>query len=208
MKKIDFSKARFLSCTDSPKGFPPTNLPEIAFLGRSNVGKSSLINTLTRQKKLAKISGTPGKTRLAVFFDVEERLRFVDFPGYGYAKVKVQMREVWDQLMEQYFSSRKNLKAVVLIMDIRHAPTDLDLQLLQWLSQFNFPVVPVLNKSDKLSNNQKLKRLNEIRYELRLQPDELAIPFSAVKRTGLKELEEVLIELARARTKGESPDEE
>jgi len=142
--KINFNKACFVSSAVNAKDFPSFNLPEIAFVGRSNVGKSTLINCITRRKGLAKTSRTPGKTVSAVFFDVEEKMRLVDLPGYGYAQRSAAERKKWNDLAEEYFGTRDNLKAIVLILDIRHAPSPLDESLIEWLEQFSVKIILLL----------------------------------------------------------------
>jgi len=194
--KINFNKARFISCAMNAEGFPVLNLPEVAFVGRSNVGKSTLINCLTRRKGLAKTSRTPGKTTTAVFFDVEEKMRLVDLPGYGFAQRSVAEREKWQHLAEAYFVSRECLKATVVIMDIRHAPTPLDESLIEWLDQLSINVIPVLNKADKLSRNKQIKRENEIRRALGWSKKQKIIVFSALNGTGIKELEKAVVKAA------------
>lgn len=197
MKKIDFSQAQLLACAASPKDFPPSTLPEVAFLGRSNVGKSSLINRLTRHKNLARISSTPGKTRMAVFFDVQETLRLVDLPGYGYAAVSVSMRNQWQTLMDAYFSRREAVKGAVVIMDFRHAPTPLDRDLLDWLEQYNLSVIPVLNKADKLPRNKQIERIREIQKQWNWLGAQDLIPFSALNGLGKDKLESSIIRAIR-----------
>ena len=145
--------------------FPDLVMPEIAFAGRSNVGKSTLINSLLTRKKLVKTSSTPGKTRLINFFLINEIFCLVDLPGYGFAKVPAEMRESWRKLIETYLSRRYNLRGVVLIIDIRHGPTAQERQLKSWLDFHHRPMLVVASKSDKLSrgkcdhNCKKLKRI-------------------------------------------------
>jgi GTP-binding protein len=134
--------ADYLKSAYYPKDYPETDLPEIAFVGRSNVGKSSMINTLLGRKKLVKVSQKPGKTRSINWFTVEDKLLFVDLPGYGYAKVSKKDRQLWGQIIETYLKERTNLKACVLIYDIRRKPSEEDLNMLEWLKYYN--ILPLL----------------------------------------------------------------
>ena len=170
--------------------FPKTSLPEVAFSGRSNVGKSSLINSLLMRRKLVKTSSTPGKTQLINFFLINEDFCFVDLPGYGFAKVPEKVRLKWRSLIESYLSQRKNLKGVVLIVDIRQGPTDQDRQLLEWLVHHSRPVLVVAGKADKLGRGQRQRRIQTIREELRLENMPLA--HASPNREGRQEIWKVL----------------
>ncbi len=138
--------------------YPPPDRPEIAFAGRSNVGKSSLINVRVNRKKLAKTSSRPGRTQAINFFDFENRLYLVDLPGYGFARVPLEVKRSWGKMVETYLRKRHNLQAVVLILDIRRDPSDGDKNLFDWLTRYGIDTIPVLTKKDKLSRNQSLKR--------------------------------------------------
>jgi GTP-binding protein len=187
--------AEFVISAVRPQQYPAEELPEFAFAGRSNVGKSSLINTLVSRRKLVQTSSTPGKTRLINFFRVNDALMFVDLPGYGYARVSEEERRKWRPMIEQYLSRRENLKAVVLILDIRRTPNEEDSQLLNWLARREIAVVLVVTKADKLSKTSQLKQLKIIAGALETDPDELVL-FSAKSRLGRDVLWRTLVDLA------------
>ncbi|MBC8144184.1 MAG: YihA family ribosome biogenesis GTP-binding protein [bacterium] len=159
---LHIKSAEFLTGAARPAQFPRGEFPEIAFVGRSNVGKSSLLNSLTSRKSLAKTSGTPGKTRQINFFRINAALTFVDLPGYGYAKVSKDERDAWSRLIESYLTNREQLKLVVALSDIRHEPTALDLNLFTWLDETDLPFIVVLTKYDKVSPAQAAARVDEL----------------------------------------------
>ena len=161
--------AEFLLSASTIRQFPAATLPEIAFAGRSNVGKSTLINSLLNRKKLVKTSGTPGKTQLINFFKINDQFYFVDLPGYGYARVPETVRRKWQNLVEDYLSERKTLRNVVLLIDCRHNPTLQDRQLLEWLEYYQRPSLIVASKIDKLKRGQVQKNLNKIKYDLSIE---------------------------------------
>ena len=161
--------AEFLLSASTKRQFPAETLPEIAFAGRSNVGKSTLINSLLNRKKLVKTSATPGKTQLINFFKVNDKFYFVDLPGYGYAKVPESVRCKWQNLVEAYLSERKTLRNVVLIIDSRHNPTIQDRQLLEWLKYFQLPSLIVASKIDKLKRGQVKNYLQKIKNNLSIE---------------------------------------
>ena len=161
--------AEFLLSASKTRQFPAATLPEIAFAGRSNVGKSTLINSLLNRKKLVKTSATPGKTQLINFFRVNDKFYFVDLPGYGYAKVPESVRRKWKNLVEAYLSDRKTLRNVVLIIDSRHNPTKQDRQLLEWLKYFQRPSLIVASKIDKLKRGQVKNYLQKIKNNLSIE---------------------------------------
>ena len=180
---MDVHQAEFIKSAAKPKDYPPPNLPEVAFVGRSNVGKSSLINVLANRKGLVRTSSTPGRTQLINFFDINGILTLVDLPGYGYAKAPPDLRRQWGPMMEAYLSSRETLKAVVLILDIRRIPSDGDLQMLKWLEAYQIPPVLVLTKCDKLSKNEQARQRKVIADAIRRSPESL-LSFSALSRDG------------------------
>jgi len=176
MTSIDVEKR----CRD-PKDFPRLLLPEVAFAGRSNVGKSSLINNLVNRKGLVAVSSQPGKTRSIDFFLVNDRFRLVDLPGYGYAKVSKKMRSDWKYLIDSYLQNRENLVTVVWILDIRRDVSDLDRMLEDWLCAYGIPYLPVCTKADKLPFSKRAARVSEIRRTL-ARP---VVPLTYSAKTGL-----------------------
>ena len=175
-----------------PSQYPPDNLKEIAFAGRSNVGKSSLLNLLTGRKKLAKVSGSPGKTRTINFYVINDEFRIVDLPGYGYAKVSKSVSADWGEMMEKYFQTRQNLLKVVQLVDIRHEPSKQDVEMYEYLRYYGLDGIVVATKADKVSRNQIPKQIKQIKQTLRLGKDDVVIPVSALKRTGYEELLDVI----------------
>jgi GTP-binding protein len=180
---MQIKSAEFVKSATKPAEYPPAQLPEIAFAGRSNVGKSSLINTLVNRKHLVKTSSTPGRTQLINFFDINQQVIFVDLPGYGYAKVPVSVRKKWGPMIETYLSGRKSLRAVVAIMDIRRTPKQEELNLLGWLSHYAIAAIVVLTKTDKLSKSKSNHQHRRIAQALAVHPDDLIL-FSAKSRRG------------------------
>jgi GTP-binding protein len=179
------TSAVFLKSAFAEEHWPPADLPEISFVGRSNVGKSSLINSLLGVKGLARASNTPGRTQALNFFDINQRFRLVDLPGYGFARVSKQMRAAWGQMAEEFLAKRANLVLSIQIVDSRHEPTKLDLQLCEWLRRFAKPHLLVATKSDKLSQNELRKNLARAR---RLLQTERLIAYSAVTGQGRAEV--------------------
>ena len=171
--------AEFVLSAKEPAHYPPAALPEIAFAGRSNVGKSSLINTLLKRKGLARTSNTPGRTQEINFFSVNNRMYFIDLPGYGYAKVPEKMRKNWGPMIETYLSQRQTLRLVVLILDVRRDPSEEDRQLIGWLQFYRLPFFIVLTKIDKVSWNQLGLRQRQIGGGLGLSSATPLISFSA-----------------------------
>lgn len=170
---------------------PTSDLPEIAFSGRSNVGKSSLLNRLFNRKSLARVSSVPGKTVTINFYSVGD-VRFVDLPGYGYAKVPKAEKMRWAEMMEGYFNSERNIRLVVQLVDMRHPPTKDDLQMLSFLLENKIPFVVALTKSDKLNKTEYAQRLKSVQTELDFVPTEYLIPFSAVTGEGREALLDVI----------------
>jgi len=181
-------EAAFITTAVKPSGYPPAGPPEVAFAGRSNVGKSSLINALTRRRKLVKVSGRPGRTQHINFFAINnDALRLVDLPGYGYAKVPKAVKAAWRPMVEAYLSSRETLAGVVVILDIRREPTADDLMLLDWLRSLGVPPLTAITKADKLSRNQQNSRLSKLKPAL-APFDPSPTLFSATTGLGREEL--------------------
>ncbi len=172
--------------------YPPADLPEVAFAGRSNVGKSSLLNLLTGRKKLAYVSGSPGKTRTINFYRINDEFRIVDLPGYGYAKVAKSLSESWGEMMERYLQERENLVTVVQLVDIRHAPTKQDISMHNYLEHYGIGGIIAATKADKISRNQTQKHIKQIRETLSLSGEYAVIPVSSLKKTGHQELLDVI----------------
>ena len=170
--------AEFVKSAVRPSQYPPATLPEIAFAGRSNVGKSSLINTLVNRKRLVKTSATPGRTQQLNFFRINEAFYFVDFPGYGYAKVPRFLKKQWKPMVETYLSSRKTLKGVILIIDVRRIPGIDEHLLMNWLRHYHVQLLLVLTKIDKLSRTEQMKQRRNIAQQLSVTEKELYL-FSA-----------------------------
>lgn len=180
-----------------PNQYPEGNIKEIAFAGRSNVGKSSLLNLLTGRKNLARVSGNPGKTRTINFYLINDEFRIVDLPGYGYAKVSKSVSEGWGEMMEMYLENRPNLLKVVQLVDIRHAPSKQDIEMYNYLRHYRLDGIVAATKADKISRNQLQKQITLIRQTLKLSLDDKVIPVSSLKKTGYQELleeMEVLLE--------------
>ncbi|GKS80937.1 putative GTP-binding protein EngB [Ligilactobacillus pabuli] len=168
----------------SPSQYPSQGYPEIAFVGRSNVGKSSLINGLINRKSYARTSSQPGKTQTLNFYDIESQLFFVDVPGYGYAKVSQKERDKWGRMIETYLSSREQLRGVVSLVDARHAPTKLDVQMIELLHFYHLPVLVVGTKIDKVKKSKRNQSFSVIKKTLQLQADDELVLFSALDKTG------------------------
>lgn len=168
-----------------PKQYPSDDLPEIAFAGRSNVGKSSFINTMINRTNLARTSGKPGKTRTINFYIINDKFRLVDLPGYGYAQVSKSEKEKWGHIIEEYLSSRENLKEIVLIVDMRHEPTNQDLMMYEWIKSYGFSGLVVATKADKISKANWQKHTSIIRKKLDIKDNDLIIPFSASKKINI-----------------------
>ncbi|OLR54735.1 YihA family ribosome biogenesis GTP-binding protein [Hornefia porci] len=189
---LKINKSELEAIAVRPAQYPPDGPAEIAFAGRSNVGKSSLLNLLTGRKNLARVSGAPGKTRTINFYRINDRFRIVDLPGYGYAKVSKSVSEDWGQMMERYLGTREGLRRVIQLVDIRHAPTRQDLQMYEYLRHYGLDGVVVATKADKVSRNEQAKNLAVIRKELKLGPEDILLPVSALKRTGTEQLLDVI----------------
>jgi len=186
--------ARFLTSAAQPSDFPPPSLPEVAVVGRSNVGKSSLINTLVGQPGLARTSRTPGRTRLVNWFAIEDRFHLVDLPGYGYAQVSQATREGWRPLIESYLARRTSLAGVLLLIDIRRGVQDEELDFVPWLEQRAMPVVVALTKADKLAKHKRVLEVARARQALALRKDPLAV--STTSNEGIEALWRAVVQLS------------
>ncbi len=167
---------------------PENELPEIAFAGKSNVGKSSLINGLLNRKALARTSSSPGKTQTINFYNINKELYFVDLPGYGYAKVSMEIRNKWGKMIEKYLHTSDQLKTVFLLIDIRHAPGENDITMYDWIVANGYRPVIIATKLDKIKRSQKDKCIKVIKEKLKLTPDTKIIPFSAVSKQGKEDI--------------------
>ncbi len=174
-----------------PKQYPQDDLPEIAFAGRSNVGKSSFINSMINRANLARTSGKPGKTRTINFYIINDEFRLVDLPGYGYAKVSMSERKKWGDIIEKYLRNRENLKEVVLIVDIRHEPTAQDVMMYNWIKSFGYRGFVIATKADKISKGNWQKHTKIIREKLEIKDLNLVIPYSAEKKLNVDKMWEV-----------------
>ncbi len=187
----------FLTSAFRESQYPPPDRPEIAFSGRSNVGKSSLLNVIINRKNLARTSSTPGRTQSINYFSVGKSLYFVDLPGYGFARVPTEVKKSWQKMVEKYLRKRSNLKAVVVILDIRREPTSGDIDLLNWLKHYDIHSILVLTKADKLSRQQVRKQAGLIGRQLKkLCPTSPAI-FSAKTRQGREEIWDQIAEITK-----------
>ncbi len=184
---MNLNKVDFLISAAAPKDFPSNSLPEIAFAGKSNVGKSSVINRILQRKNFARVGEKPGKTNHVNYFAVDQVCYFVDLPGYGFAKVSQQEKDRWGRLMEDYFAAGR-IDLGVLIVDARHAPTNNDITMANWFLESGCPFVVVANKLDKLKKSEIIPNMQRIREDLELPEDCPVIPFSAEKGTGREEL--------------------
>lgn len=190
---MNFNEVSFEFAAGDISQLPPSDLPEVVFSGKSNVGKSSLINKLVQRKALARVSATPGKTATINFFKLKE-FRLVDFPGYGYAKVSKGEKRRWADLVEGYFAQERNLKLIVQILDIRHAPTNDDTNMLEYLYHFNLPFVVVLTKLDKLKKSQIQPQLDKFKELLSAYEGVDIIPFSSQTGEGKEDVQKIIEE--------------
>ena len=189
---MNFNNVEFLISAASPKDFPKNRLPEIAFAGKSNVGKSSVINRILNRKNFARVGEKPGKTIHVNYFTVDKTCYFVDLPGYGYAKVSQSEKERWGKLMEDYFAAGR-IDLGVMIVDSRHAPTNNDITMASWFIQSGCPFAVVANKLDKVKKSQIESNLEVIRTDLELPEHCPVIPFSAEKGTGKEDLVKLIL---------------
>lgn len=193
---MNYNKAEFEKSYGISSQLPPSDITEIAFAGRSNVGKSSLLNKLFNRKSLARVSSVPGKTITINFYDVDG-YKFVDLPGYGYAKLSKSERDRFGELMEGYFQSGRNIKLVVQLVDMRHKPSQDDFSMIEFMKQMNIPFIVVCTKADKLKVKEFKKREQEIKEELSMVDSDLIIPFSSQNGLGLDKIK-MLIEKSLA----------
>jgi GTP-binding protein len=188
-------KARFVISASKPSEFPAENLPEIAVVGRSNVGKSSLINSLVDQDGLARTSRTPGRTRLVNWFEIDGKFHLVDLPGYGYAEVSRELREAWRPLIESYLGNRKTLAGVLMLLDVRRGPEEEELDFVPWLEAKKIPIVVALTKADKLAKNKRMIEVLKAKKALGLKKDPFAV--SAQTGDGIEPLYRALLQLLK-----------
>ena len=189
---MNYNKAEFEKAFGISSQLPPSTVPEIAFSGRSNVGKSSLLNKLFNRKSLARVSSVPGKTITINFYNVDD-CKFVDLPGYGYAKLSKTERDRFGELMEGYFQSKRNIKLVVQLVDMRHKPSQDDFGMINFMQQMNIPFIIACTKADKLKVKEFKKREQEIKQELNMVDESLIVPFSSQTGLGLDNIK-MLIE--------------
>lgn len=194
--KTNQISCQFVGSFYSAEQIPDNNLPQIAFAGRSNVGKSSLLNKLVGQKKMAKVSSTPGKTRSINFFSVNKRFYFVDLPGYGYAKVSKTERESWGKLIEKYLTESRQLMGMVLLIDARRDPTEEDLMLTEWLEKRKLPVIIALTKADKLGRGDLNNKVRASQKEFNVE----VIPFSILSGIGKNEILRAITNLVQTQS--------
>lgn len=185
-------KAELLATVVKKEQYPSEGPVEIALAGRSNVGKSSLINTLINRKNLARTSGQPGKTQTINFYNINDEFRFVDLPGYGYAKVPLAVRKKWGQMIETYLKDRKSLREVILLLDIRHEPGEHDKVMYDWIKSFGFKGIIIATKADKISRGKWQKNISVILKSLDIKDRSLVIPFSATKKINTEVIWELL----------------
>lgn len=190
-------KSDLLTIAAKPSQYPDEEAVEIAFAGRSNVGKSSLINLLLGRKNLARVSGNPGKTRTINFYTVNnDEFRVVDLPGYGYARVSKSLSENWGDMIETYLKKRNNLAIVVQLVDCRHEPSAQDVQMYGWLKHYNLDGLVVATKADKISKNEWAKNKKIIRKKLDMSEEDILLPVSALKKTGVGDLLDIIADIA------------
>ena len=194
--EINTHNADILLSAANKSHYPQDEIPEVALAGRSNVGKSSFINTLLNRKNLARTSGKPGKTQLLNFFNIDDKLRLVDVPGYGYARVSKKEREKWGRMIEEYLTSRENLKAVVSLVDFRHEPSADDVQMYEFLKYYEIPVILVATKADKIPRGKWNKHESIIKKKLDFDPADTFIVFSSETMEGLEKSWDAILENA------------
>ncbi len=184
---MKINKSDFVISAVRKKQYPADGLPEVAFVGRSNVGKSSLINTIINRKNLARTSGKPGKTQTINFYLINDNFHLVDLPGYGFAKVSRDIKEKWAEFIEEYLNDRPNLVGIIQLIDLRHPPTEDDLMMFDWLKHLGIPFLLVATKADKISRGQHLKHKKIIREKLMINNEDIQL-FSAEDKAGKDEV--------------------
>lgn len=192
--EINTHNAEILLSAANKSHYPQDEIPEIALAGRSNVGKSSFINTLLNRKNLARTSGKPGKTQLLNFFNIDNQLRFIDVPGYGYAKVSKTERAKWGRMIEEYLTTRENLRAVVSLVDFRHEPSADDVQMYEFLKYYEIPVIVVATKADKIPRSKWNKHESVIKKRLDFDKNDDFLIFSSVNKDGLDAAWDAILE--------------
>lgn len=191
---MNVTRSELIITAGNKTQFPKNTLPEIAFAGKSNVGKSSLINCLTNRKALARTSSQPGKTQTINFYNIQDMLCFVDLPGYGYAKVSKEQRSNWGKLIEDYLINRENLKKIILLVDIRHSIGENDKMMYDWISYYHKEVIIIATKADKINRSQVQKHINVIKKGLDLKDQDRLVPFSAATKQGKDEIWSIIEE--------------
>lgn len=191
---MNWNNARHEATCVKSDQYPPSDLPEMILLGRSNVGKSSFINTMTNRKSLARVGQTPGKTRQIIFFNIDEKIRFVDMPGYGYAKVSKTEQESWRPLTDEYFHSKRNISLALLFLDIRREPSYEDLMMMEWLNQTETPYLVIAVKADKFAKTKVKFEIERLQNELVNHYRNQIFPFSSSKKEGVEKLKSYLEE--------------
>lgn len=191
---MNVNNVELISVAVKKEQYPEINLPEVAFVGKSNVGKSSLINCMVNRKSLARTSSSPGKTRTINFYNIENILNFVDLPGYGYAKASKSEIEKWGKMIEDYLLKREQLKSIIMLIDIRHEPNENDKLMYNWLKHYGYKIIIVATKSDKLKRSQLNKYISLISKSLQLAKTEILIPFSSKTKDGKEQLWKIIEE--------------
>ena len=192
---MEVKSASLAAVGTSLRQYPNDKRPEIAFVGKSNVGKSTLINSMMNRKALARTSSQPGKTRTINFYDINEAIYFVDLPGYGYARASKTDIEKWGKMIEEYLYKRENLRAIVMLVDIRHEPGANDILMYEWLKHYGYDIIIAATKLDKISKNNIRKNMASIKSRLGMLGNEIIIPFSGETKQGVPELWDVLDKL-------------
>lgn len=192
---MHIKKAELTKLAVSKEQYPKDNLFEIAFAGRSNVGKSSLINNLVNRKNLARTSNKPGKTRTINFYTINDKFRLIDLPGYGFAKVSKKERDKWGDIIEEYLESRINLIEVILLLDIRHEPGQHDIMMYNWIKSYGYNGIVIGTKADKISRHAQEKQINIIKKYLNVENKNLIIPYSATKKLNVNYIWRIIEEI-------------